>query len=465
VAKYNMTPRDVHPVETPHRRIQTRIPVPESLPIFEALAENEPRSMQGQPPIVWDHAEGFQVYDKWGNMWLDWSSCVLVSNIGHGRREIREAIQAVVEKPLLSTYVFVHEKRAELTRLLASLAPKKAKYTVFLLSTGSEATENAIKLARTYGIQKGGNKKHVIVSFGNAFHGRTLGAQLAGGMAKLKAWIVRSAPQECGFVNVPFPDGFKNENTSFDLFLHTLKTHGLAGVDIAGVMSESYQGVGPDFFPDAYAKRLEAWCREQDVVLIMDEVQAGFGRTGKMFTFEHYGIEPDIICCGKGVTSSLPLSAVIGRSDIMDLYPPGSMTSTHSASPLCVAAGIANLKILMQEQLPARAAKLGPVLRDGLLAIQKKHPAQCGCVQSRGLVAGIQIVKPGTKEPDGETAQRINERCYEQGLLMFAPVGIGGECIKIAPPLTITDVALREGLSVLDGVCDEVLEPVVAGRS
>ncbi len=465
MAKYNMTPREVDPVDTPFRRIQTKIPVPESLPTFEVLQQTEPKSMMGMPPVVWDRAEGIQVYDRWGNMWLDWSSCVLVANSGHGRPEVRKAIQEVLERPLLATYVFVHEGRAQLTRMLSDLAPDKATYHTFILSTGSEATENAIKLARTYGIRKGGERKHVIVSFGNAFHGRTLGAQLAGGMDKQKGWIVKSGVQESGFLNVPFPDGFKNENIEFQAFLDALGEAGLTGADVAGVITESYQGVGPDFLPAEYAQQLEAWCKEHDAVLIMDEVQAGFGRTGKMFCFEHYGVAPDLICCGKGVTSSLPLSAVIGREDILGLYAPGSMTSTHSGSPLPVAAAIANLKILLEEDLAGNAARLDPVLRNGLETIQARHPQQCGCVQSRGLVAGIQIVKPGSKEPDADTALRINERCFEQGLLMFAPVGVGGECIKIAPPLTISEEALQEGLDVLASVCDEVLAPVETSRA
>jgi len=189
----------------------------------------------------------------------------------------------------------------------------------------------------------------------------------------------------------------------------------------------------------------------------MDEVQAGFGRTGKMFTFQHYDIKPDLICCGKGISSSLPISAVIGRKDIMDMYAPGSMTSTHSGSPLPTAAAIANLEIIKRDKLVEKAAALDGVLRDGLLAIQKKYPKAVGCVHSLGLVAGMQIVKPGTKEPDTDTAFRINEICLEKGLLMFAPVGIGGECIKIAPPLTTPKDALLEGLSVLAEACDIVL--------
>ncbi|MFH0911545.1 MAG: aspartate aminotransferase family protein [Planctomycetota bacterium] len=454
-SKYNLTPREVEKVHTRYRRIQTRIPVPESLPIIERFYRAEPRSMMGQPPVIWDRAEGIQVYDRWGNMWLDWSCGVLITNAGHGRREIREALRALIDKPLLSTYVFLHEARAELAEMLKSLAPRKAEYRAFLLSTGSEACENAIKLARTYGVKQGGKRKHVIVGFDNAFHGRTLGSQLAGGMSAGKAWIVRT---DAGFVQTPFPDGFKNENLGFDQFLETLAKHRLEGADIAGVITESYQGVGPDFLPDDYAKKLEAWCRENDAVLMVDEVQSGFGRTGRMFCYEHYGIEPDLIVCGKGVSSSLPISAVIGRADIMDLYAPGSMTSTHSASPLPTVAAIENLKLIQKEGLVQKAAALDKPLREGLLAIQKKHPKQIGVAQSRGLVGGMQIVKPGTREPDSATALKVNEGCFEKGLLMFAPVGVGGECVKIAPPLIIPKDALEEGLAVLDEVCDAVLQ-------
>lgn len=454
LAKYNMTPREVKKISTDYRRIQTKIPVPESLPIFKQLEKSEPCSMLGQPPIVWDHAEGVNVYDAWGNMWLDWSCGVLITNAGHGRKQIRDAVREVLDKPLLATYVFTHAGRAELTMILQDLAPKKAEYRVFLLSTGSEAIENAIKLACTYGINKGGKRKHIILGFDTAFHGRTLGAQLAGGNPAQKEWIVERA----GFVQTPFPDGFRNENLSFDQFLQTMKENNLTGDDIAGVVTESYQGAGPNFFPNEYARDLEIWCRKNDVVLIVDEVQAGFGRTGRMFTFEHYGIEPDIICCGKGISSSLPISAVIGRADIMDLYAPGSMTSTHSGSPLPVASAIANLKLIHKEKLVKRAAELDAPLREGLEAIMEKHPKQIGAVMSRGLVAGLLIVKPGTKDPDNDMAMAINEKCFERGLLMFAPVGVGGGCVKIAPPLTIPLEALEEGIAVIDEVCDEVLD-------
>ena len=454
MAVYDLTPVDVPKVQTKYRTICTKLPVPESLPIFESLHQSEPRSMMGQPPIVWDKAEGSIVSDRWGNRWIDWSSGVLITNAGHGRPEIRAALREVIDHGLLSSYVFVHERRARLAEMLRALSPDAANYRVFLMSTGSEATENCIKLSKTYALRKYGPHKKYFVSFNYAFHGRTMGAQLAGGNEKQKEWMV---DRDRTFVQVPFPDGYKNENTSFDLFLSTLAEKGVKPEDIAGVMTETYQGGGPDFLPVEYAQKLEALCRAHDTVMCYDEVQAGFGRTGKMFGYQHYGVKPDLISCGKGISSSLPLSAVIGREDIMGLYPPGSMTSTHSGSPLPVAAAIANLEIIQKEHLAERAACMGEILIPELHRIRAKYPQVLGCVQGKGLVAGIQVVKPGTKTPDPDMALRINVACFHKGLLMFAPVAASGECVKIAPPLNIPEDAVRESIQVFEEAVDEVL--------
>jgi 4-aminobutyrate aminotransferase/(S)-3-amino-2-methylpropionate transaminase len=294
----------------------------------------------------------------------------------------------------------------------------------------------------------------VLVTFQNAFHGRTMGAQMAGGSPSGKKWIGRL---DDSFVQVPFPDGYKNPDTRFALFLETLQKKGVRAEQVCAVMSESFQGVGPDFLPVEYAKRLEEWCRRSGALLVMDEVQAGFGRTGKWFAFENYGIRPDLIACGKGISSSLPLAAVLGRTEIMELFPPGSMTSTHSGSPLPVAAAVANITVLKGGRFLENAVAMDPVLRDGLLSLQKRHPDRAGCVQSRGLVAGFQIVKPGTREPDPSMALALNEKCFHKGLLMFAPVGVAGECIKIAPALDISREALEEGIATLGEAMDEVL--------
>jgi len=264
------------------------------------------------------------------------------------------------------------------------------------------------------------------------------------------------------FVKRCFPmhvdlDGHDTVAEFFETFLKSLKQQNINPRHVAGVITESYQGVGPFFLPKDYAQRLEAFCRENDALLIFDEVQAGFGRTGKWYTFEHYDVTADLIACGKGISSSLPISAVIGRADVMDLYQPGSMTSTHSGSPLPVAAAVANIKALKNDKLVEHAAAMEPVLMGGLEKIRAKHPGQIGYLTGKGLVAGMQIVKAGTKEGDAATAVKINEACFRQGLLMFAPVGVGGICIKICPPLCTPQDALEEGISVLAKVCDEIL--------
>src|SRR6266403_284239 len=387
--EFSTTPRDVPLVETRHRRIISKLPHPDSLPVLEKLRQFEPQSMRGQPPLVWDRAEDIYVYDKYGNKWLDWSSGVLVTNCGHGAPEVRQAIVDQVNSGLLHNYVFPSEERAALAEYLIGLAPKGLD-KVFLLTTGSEATECAIKLARSHGIRKGGSKKIGIVGAERGFHGRTLGAQQAGGIPGQKGWIVNEDP---AIVQVPFPDGYWTEDISFNLFLATLERKGLKLENVAGVMFETYQGVGPDFAPQEYIQQLATWCKANDALLIFDEVQSGFGRTGKFWAFEHYGVTPDLICCGKGITSSLPLSAVIGRAEIMDQFPPGSMTSTHTGNPVCCAAALANIKKLLSSDLPGNASRLEPLLVKGLQSIQNNHPDKVGHVSARGLVAGLQMVK------------------------------------------------------------------------
>ncbi|HWH67997.1 MAG TPA: aspartate aminotransferase family protein [Candidatus Sulfotelmatobacter sp.] len=449
--EFSITPQSVPQVKTKYRRIHTPLPHPESVPTLEKLRQFEPQSMRGQPPLVWDRAEDIFVYDKYGNQWLDWSSGVLVTNCGHGVPAVRQAIINQVNSGLVHNYVFPSEERAQLAEALVKVAPAGLD-KVFLLTTGSEATECALKLARAHGIRQGGKQKIGLVGAERGFHGRTLGAQQAGGIPGQKNWIVNEDP---AIVQVPFPDGYWTQDTSFELFLATLKQKQLRPEHVAGVLFETYQGVGPDFAPVEYIRRLAHWCREHKVLLIFDEVQAGFGRTGKFWAFEHYGVVPDLICCGKGISSSLPLSAVIGRTEILDQFPPGSMTSTHTGNPVCCAAALASLDQILSRNLTANAARLGPILEAGLRAIQQRHPEVIGHYSSRGLVGGLQMTQPGKKEPNHDLAHRIIERCFHKGLLFFAPVGAWGQTVKIAPPLTIPEEALREGLSVLTEAVDE----------
>jgi 4-aminobutyrate aminotransferase-like enzyme len=447
---FDLEPREVRSFETRFRKIVTKIPAPESLEVLQTMHRCEPISMTGQPPIVWDRADGFQVYDRYGNMWLDWSSGVLVANAGHSTQEIKDAILNQVKKGLLHNYCFPSAERAELVKYLVEITPQSLD-KVFLLTTGSEAVENAIKLARTYGQKVGGKEKIGIISFERAFHGRTLGAQMVGGVPALKEWIVNFDPD---MHQVPFPDGFRTENTSFDLFSRMLAEKGVQPNQVAGVITETYQGGGASFAPKEYIQALARWCSENDVLLIFDEIQAGFGRTGRLFGFEHYEVVPDLICCGKGISSSLPLSAVIGRSEVMDLYGPGEMTSTHTGNPVCVAAALASVRKIVEGGLIENARALGQILFDGLGRIAERYPGIIGAVHGRGLVAGLHVVKGGRKDPDGDLAFAIVEKAFQKGLLLFAPVGFGGATVKISPPLTITEDATLDGLLALGEAID-----------
>ena len=450
--EFDLTPKRVPRIETRYRRIITDFPAPESIPVIEKLYQYEPVAMRGQPPVVWDRAEGFQVYDAWGNCWIDWSSGVLITNCGHGRQEVIDAIVAQANHKLLTNYCFPSEIRAKLVERLAGLMPEPLK-KVFLLTTGSETVECAIKLCRTHGVKVGGRGKNVIVSFDKAFHGRTLGSQQAGGIPTLKEWIVNL---DKGFFQVAFPDGYRTVDTSFDFFQRCLSEAGIEAANVAGVILETYQGGSASFAPSAYMQQLRKWCDAHKILLVCDEVQAGFGRTGTMWGFEHYGIVPDLTTWGKGISSSLPLAAVIGRPDVMDLHPAGSMTSTHTGNPICCAAALASIDLVVKEDLAGNSRRMGDLMHARLRDLRSKHP-KIGCVDGKGLVAGVAIVKPGTKDPDPVLAFDIVRRTIEKGVLMFSPVGLGGGTVKICPPLVINEDAMNESLDAFEEAVTEAL--------
>ncbi len=443
--EFPLTPEKVKPVSTKFRKLSGFVPNKATIKELEKLRKAEPISMRGQAPVIWDHSKGFNVFDAFGNMWLDFSSGVLITNAGHSNKKIVDAILKQAGKELLTSYCFPNEPRIKLVQKLTQLAPAGLK-KVFLLSTGSETTECALKLMRTYGRKIGGDSKSVIVSFKNAFHGRTMGAQMLGGNAGGKAWIKNLDPE---IVHVPYPDGFRCEDTSFELFEKSLAELGINPDNVAGVIAETYQGGGASFMPAEYAQKLRKWCDEHKAILALDEVQAAFGRCGKQWGFQHYGIVPDLFCLGKGISSSLPISAVIGRDEVMNLYGPNEMTSTHSGNPICCAAALANIDALLKEKLITNAAKVGKIMHNELNKIMKEFPDRIGACHGKGLVAGLHIVKPGGKESDGDLAWEIVYKCFRKGLLMFAPVGFGGATVKIAPPLCITKDAVKEGCSVI----------------
>jgi 4-aminobutyrate aminotransferase-like enzyme len=442
---FNHSPQTVPFVETEFRRIATAIPVPESLPLLERLYAAETRGMHGQLPVVWDRADGFQVFDAWGNRWIDFTSTVSVANAGHGNARIVAALRRVLDKPLLHTFTFATRERADyLEALIRNTPPQFEK--AFLLSAGTEATDCVLKLLRRHG-QSAGKRRGGVIAFEGNWHGLTLGAQMLSGKPKQKEWIGYLDPN---IFHLPFPYPWRPEarNDPAGYFRSQLRQlleeHELdPRKDLCGVMMETFQGWGAIFYPPEFVQAVVQFAREHGMLVAFDEMQAGFGRTGRLFGYMHYGVEPDLLCCGKGASSSLPLSLVLGSQKVMDLPDLGSMRSTHAANPLACAAGKANLEALLEDGLIENAAMLGAVLHAKLRRIRERFPAIISSIQGRGLVAAA-IFNDTQGRPLSGLCDRIAEGCMQRGVLV---AHTGRESIKFAPPLCINEGALSEGLS------------------
>ena len=454
---FTQTPVNVPPVSTKYRKIKTSIPAPETLKILHDLEKYESHSMHGQLPVVWDRAKDFQVYDVCGNCWIDFTSTIFVTNVGHANPQITSALKKIIGHELLHTYTFAHETRALFLKKLIKITPDQFE-KAFLLSAGTEATECAVKLMRMHG-QTISSTKLGIISFQGAMHGRTMGAEMLRGNPRQSAWIGYRDPN---IYHLPFPfpwaakDPIDKEYDwakHFERDIHTLKTKGLNFDNIAGFIIESYLGWGAIFYPVAYIKALVDFAKEHDCLVTFDEIQGGFGRTGKLFVYQHYKVEPDLLCLGKALSGGLPLSAVIGSKKIMDLPEFGSMSSTHSANPLCCAAGLANLEAIESGNLVAEAARKGEMLHHRLNNIKRKYSDRISYIFGKGLLAGLIFKDPKTGEPDGTFPSRVCEKAMQKGLLL---VHTGRESIKIGPPLTISNEALMEGIDVLSESIEEL---------
>lgn len=455
--EFSMTPHQVPEIETKHRKICTKLPVPESLPIIERLRKFEPYSMEDQLLAVWDKAVDYQIFDKWGNVWIDMSSGIFVTNTGHGNPEMVAALQKMLDKPLLSSYYYPLEERGLLAEQLVKMAPKGMN-KAFLLSTGSETTECALKLCRIHGLKERKDKLGMI-SFGGAFHGKTMGAQTMAGKPSGWEWIGRLDPY---IYHLPCPtDAFEDMSQIFDeakgreLFARDIKSLEDSGVDldtIAGAIFEPYQGWAALFYPIGYIKALREFLTEHNALLVSDEVQAGFGRTGRLFGYEYYGVDVDIICCGKAVSGALPLSAVLSRKEILDVT--GSLNSTHGGSPLPVASALANLHYLEEHHLVAEAKRKEKIVRAKFEEMQRHFPERISAIHGFGLAFAAVVVKPGTKDLDVNFVDRVIERAYEKGVMSIRTIT---GTIKIGPPLTIPDEALIEAMDVLIESMDEIV--------
>lgn len=448
---FSQVPVEVPAVETKHRKICTSIPAPDTISTLNECSKYEPYSMNNQLPIVWDKAIGYQVFDKSGNIWIDFTSTIFVANVGHAHPKICKAISDMTSKGLLNAYYYPTDVRAELAKLLVKISPDKLN-KVFFLSTGSESTEAAIKMMRIFGMKKR-ESKSIIVAYENSFHGKTMGAQMAGGKIKDKKWIGYLHP-EIIHIPYPYPWLLKEKNLNGKEFFHDsitqLEKRGIKLDNIAGFITEPYQGWCAVFLPKDYAQEMRNWCNKYGALLAIDEVQSGFGRTGKLFGFEHFEIEPDIICCAKGISSSLPISAVITREDIIG--DDTSFNSTHGGNPLAVAASIASVNVLFNENLIQESQRKGKILEELLIKWRDEKPDFISDIYCKGLLAGVFLEYPDNPEKKNDFVDKIIEKAMQKGLMS---IRTGSGTLKIGPPLMIPDDALVEGVEILKESLEE----------
>lgn len=445
---FSKKPVNVPLIKTANRTIQTPIPAPGTDEILAKLSRHEARSMQGTVPLVWDRAQGFNVFDSMGNKWIDFTSAIFIANIGHSNLRLIKSIQEVLDQNLLHHFTYpskikatYHEKLIEFTEGEFDKA--------FLLSGGTEATEAALKLMRMNG-QRIGKKRLGIISMEGSFHGRTLGSQLLGGIEPQKEWIGFSDP-DIFHIRCPYPwvlEEYSSPKQFLKEELSKLEKNGAClETDICGVIMETFQGWASLFYPKSFMKDIESFCRINNILLTMDEVQAGFARTGKRFGYQHYEIKPDLITCGKGMGSGVALSGVLGKSEIMDIPEVGMMSSTNSANPIACAGGMATVEEILKNNLVVEAQRKGILFHKELNKLKDKYHENISYVFGKGMIASVLFKSAQTNKPDSLLSSIVAETCMQKGLLV---VHTGRESVKMGPPLTISDDALLEGLSVLD---------------
>jgi len=450
-------PEDTPAVDTRFRRIQTAVPAPETAALIAASAELFPQVNCYQPPVLWDRADGFQVYDSAGNCWIDFSSTAVMTNTGHGHPAIRRALAEHVANGLLAQFSYASKIRVQLARRLLDIAPPHCN-KVYFWTTGSETSECALRLVREWGTQHDPQKNQILTHAGD-YHGWTLGAQFVSGEAASKPWF-RTTDETIHHLPAPGrePNTGADKATDwaafFDASMAELTARGVQPQHVAGVFLEAIPGSRARPWPVEYIQRLRNWADQHQVLLIFDEIQTGFGRTGTWFGHEHYGVRADLICIGKGVTSSLPLAAILGPAEVLDLLGPAAIATTHAGHPLSCAAALANLETLESENLIAESRRKGQIAEQHLRSLQQRFPQLVADVNGIGLLHALQIRNPHTGQPDRDLASDCTWEAVKRGVML---IHTGVPMLKIAPPLVISDAALIEGIAVIGEALESVL--------
>ena len=427
--------------------IRTELPGPKARDIIARDQAAVSTSYTRDYPLVIAKGRGAVVEDVDGNVFLDCTAGIAVASTGHSHPDVVQAITDQAQKFLhMSGTDFYYELQARLGEEIGDLVPMAGPHRSFFSNSGTEANEAALKLAKfTTG-------RHNVMAFFGAFHGRSMGS------LSLTASKVRQrqgfGPLLPGVYHAPYPDTYRSglsadatADRCIDFIEQQLFVHLVSPDEVAAIVVEPIQGEGGYIVaPDSFLERLRAIATRYGIHLIVDEVQSGMGRTGKMFAIEHTKVSPDIVTIAKGIASGLPLGITTAASSLMGQWPPGAHASTFGGNPVSCAAAVATIKLL-RESLVKNAEVVGSYLIDGARALMDKHPL-IGDVRGRGLMVGIELVRDrGTKERATAERDALVRECFRRGLLVL---GAGRNAIRLSPPLVLTKQEADIALQILD---------------
>ncbi len=424
---------------------------------LQARRENAiPRGVTNSLAIYADRASNAEVWDVEGRRYIDFGAGIAVLNTGHAHPKVKEAVALQLERLTHSCFqVTPYEGYVALAEKLNAIAPGSTPKKTLFLTTGAEAVENALKIARYH------TKRSAIVAFTGGFHGRTLACISLTG--KVQPYKVGFGPMLPEVYHLPFPMAYHGITVQDSL--DALDSLFKADVDpkrVAAIIIEPVLGEGGFYAaPAELLRKLRELCNHHGILLIADEIQSGFGRTGRMFAIEHSGVEPDLMTIAKSVAGGVPLSAVIGKADIMDSPEPGGLGGTFAGSPLACAAGLAVLEVIRQENLLQRASHIGNFMASRLKGLQARFPG-IGEVRNTGAMVAIELVKSGRPDsPDAPTTKALVQAAGRRGLILLS-CGMNANVIRFLAPLTISDALLKEGFHLLEQALDDVMRTASA---
>jgi 4-aminobutyrate aminotransferase / (S)-3-amino-2-methylpropionate transaminase / 5-aminovalerate transaminase len=433
------------------------IPGPKSRELMTRRQEFVARGVASTMNVFAAKADGAIIEDVDGNQYIDFAGGIGSMNIGHSRPEVTKAIAEQAARYTHTCFsVMMYEPYIALAERLVKLTPGEFPKKAIFFNSGAEAVENAVKIARW------ATGRPAIIVFDNAYHGRTLMTMTM--TSKVKPYKYRFGPYAPEFYRAPFPYPYRMNMTpqqSIDFCIQELERMFVGDVapdQVAAIIIEPVQGEGGFMVaPPGFLHALKAVCEKHNILFVSDEIQSGFCRTGRMFAVEHDGVEPDLIIIAKSMGAGMPISGVVGRTEIMDAPPPGTLGGTYSGNPVACAAALAVLDLFEKEDYAARSSEIGHIITKRFLNLQEHYPF-IGDVRGLGGMAAMELVKDrSTKEPDSQAASDVLAAAHHRGLVLIK-AGMYDNVLRILVPLCVTDEQLNKGLDIVEASLETVVE-------